>query len=270
MSVFCLGAVGFEALLHDLDCGFALVNHDEVAFVFACGLACGAAACEEVHYGFARVGVDADDALKNSQGFLGGVAGLFFAGGGDDGVPPDVGGSFAASGFFCADEARSHVGDAVAGFEIEGVAGWMSCVPEDVVVFGGPPFGGAGSVVVGPDDLVLEAVAAEDFVEHDFAVVDLAVVDVEEERAGGGEDAVGFDHAGAEEAEEVVEGVSVTGCSGMVDDVGAVAPAAEADAVAGLVADGLDLLSALPFACVEGRIDVDEFDGPGFHRLQYT
>ncbi len=156
-------------------------------------------------------------------------------------------------------------------FEVEGVAGGIFCVPEDVVVLCGPALGGASSVVVCPDDLVLEAVAPEDFVEHDFAVVDLAIVDVEEERSGGGEDAVGFDHAWAEEAEEVFEGVSVTGCGGVVgDDVGAVAPAAEADAVAGLVADGLDLLSALSFACVEGRIDVDEFDGACFHRLQYT
>ena len=67
-----------------------------------------------------------------------------------------------------------------------------------------------------------------------FAVVDLAVVDVEEERAGGGEDAVSFDHAGAEEAEEVVEGVAVAGGAGVLgDDFGAVAAAAEAYAVAG-------------------------------------
>ena len=52
------------------------------------------------------------------------------------------------------------------------------------------------------------------------------------------------------------------------DEVGAVAPAAETDAVAGLVADGLDLLSALSFAGVEGRVDVDEFHGTGFHQLQ--
>ena len=72
-------------------------------------------------------------------------------------------------------------------------------------MFGGPSFGGARAVVVGPDDLVLKTVASEDLVEHDLAVVDLAVVDVEEERAGGGEDAVRLDHAGAEKAEEVVE-----------------------------------------------------------------
>jgi len=186
-------------------------------------------------------------------------------------VPPNICWGFSACGFFGADEAGSHVGDAVAGFEVEGVAGGIFCVPEDVVVFGGPAFGGAGSVVVGPDDFVLEAVASEDFVEHDFAVVDFAVVDVEEERAGGGEDAVRFDHARAKEAEEIFEGVSIARRGRMVgDDVGAVSSAAETDAVARLVADGLDLLSALPFAGVEGRVDVDEFDGSGFHRLQYT
>ena len=78
-------------------------------------------------------------------------------------------------------------------------------------MLGGPAFGGARAVVVGPDDFVLEACAAEDLVEQDLAVVDFAGVEVEEERAGGGEDAVGFDEARAEEGEVVVEGVGVAG-----------------------------------------------------------
>ena len=45
-----------------------------------------------------------DDAFEDAEGFLGGVAGFLFAGGADDGVPPDVGGGFAAGGFFGADE----------------------------------------------------------------------------------------------------------------------------------------------------------------------
>ena len=70
-------------------------------------------------------------------------------------------------------------------------------------MLGGPLFGGACAIVVGPDDLVLEAgssgtaVEGEDLVKHDLAVVDLAGVDVEEEGAGGGEDAVGLLHAWA-------------------------------------------------------------------------
>jgi len=67
------------------------------------------------------------------------------------------------------------------------------------------------AVVVGPDDFVDEGLAAEDGVEEDLGVVGLAVVDVEEERAGGGEEAVGFFEARADEGGEVVECVGVGG-----------------------------------------------------------
>ena len=205
--------------------------------------------------------MDAYYSLEDSQRLLCGVAGFFFAGGRDDGVPPDVCGSLASCCLGCTDEAGRHVGDSVALVEIEGVALRIFGVPEDVVVLGGPAFGGAGAVVVGPDDLVLEPVAAEDLVEQDFAVVDFAVVDVEEEGAGGCEDAVGFDEAGAEKAEEVVEAIAVTFASVLLsEDFGAVATATESYAVACVVADGLDLLAALAFAGVEGGIDVDQLD----------
>ena len=72
-------------------------------------------------------------------------------------------------------------------------------------MLGGPAAVRAGAVVVGPDDLVEEALAPEDGVEQDLAVVDLAVVDVEVERAVGGEDAVRLDEARLEEGEVVVE-----------------------------------------------------------------
>ena len=82
---------------------------------------------------------------------------------------------------------------------------------------------------------------------------------------------MGFDHARTEEAEEIFEAVSVAGRGWVIgNDVGAVPSAAETNAITGLVADGLDLLSTLSFAGVEGRVDVDEFYGTGFHRLQYT
>ena len=106
-------------------------------------------------------------------------------------------------------------------------------------MFGGPAFGGACAVVVGPDDLVLEAGASEDLVEQHFAVVDFAWVDMEEEGAGGGEDAVGFLESGADKAEEIVEGVGVAG-EGVGGDFCAVACSSEAGAVACLVADGLE------------------------------
>ena len=213
--------------------------------------------------------MDADDALEDAERLLRGVAGFFFASGGDDGMPPDVGGGFTACGLGCTDQARSHVGDAVGRVEVEGVARGIFGVPEDVVVLGGPALGGAGTVIVGPDDFILKTGATEDLVEHDLAVVDFAVVDVEEERAGGGEYAVRFDEAGAEEAEEVVEAVVVAGATGLGgEDVGAVAAAAETDAVASFVADGFHLLAELPFAGVEGGIDVDELDGGRVHGLQ--
>ena len=76
-----MGAVGFQAFFHDAECGFALVDHDEASAVLCGGLACGAASGEEVHYGFAWVGVDADYTLEDSERLLRGIAGFFFAGG---------------------------------------------------------------------------------------------------------------------------------------------------------------------------------------------
>lgn len=200
--------------------------------------------------------MDADDTLEDAERFLGGVAGFFLAGGGDDGVPPNVGGSFATCRFDGPDERGGHVGDAVSGGEVESVVGGMAGVPEDVVVLGGPAFGGAGAVVVGPDDFVLKACAAENNVDHNLAIVDFAGVDMEEERAGWGEDAMGFDDARLEEADVVVEGVGVGDGGGK--GFCAVTVAAESGAVSGDVADGFHLDALLGGASVEGRIDVDE------------
>ena len=58
-------------------------------------------------------------------------------------------------------------------------------VDEDRVVLRRPSALRARAVVVGPDDLVQEALAAEDPVEQELAVVSLAVVDVEVEGAVG-------------------------------------------------------------------------------------
>jgi len=126
-------------------------------------------------------------------------------------------------------------------------------------VLGGPALGGAGAVVVGPDDLVLEAGAGEDFVKQDLAVVNLARVYMEEEGTRGSEDAVGFFEAWAEEGEVVVEGVGVGGVWGK-GFFSAVAVSAEAGAVAGVVADGFEVGTGLGCAGVEGWVDVDELD----------
>ena len=179
-------------------------------------------------------------------------------------MPPDVGGGFAAGGFFGADEAGGHVGDAVGGVEVEGVVGGVFGVPEDVVVLGGPAFGAARAVVVGPDDFVLEAGAGEDFVEEDFAVVDFARIYMQKEGTRGSQDAVGFFEAWAKEADVVVEGVEIVGCGGLVVELdGAVAAATEAGTVAGVVADGFEAGSGLGVAGVEGWVDVDEGDAGG-------
>ncbi|WP_433983705.1 hypothetical protein RBB78_22875 [Tunturiibacter empetritectus] len=62
-----------------------------------------------------------------------------------------------------------------------------------------------------------------------------------------------FDQARSQEAEEVVEAVAITCASVLLlQHFGAVASAAESDAVACLIANGLHLGAALTFAGVEG------------------
>ena len=148
--------------VHDGDGLGVGVDEEEAAAVLRGGFAGGSAAGEEVEDEVSGVGVDADDAFEDAEGLLGGVAGLLLSCGADDGVPPDVSGGFAAGGLFGADERGGHVGDAVDLVEVEGVEVGVAGVPEDVVVLGGPAFFCAGAVVVGPDDLVLEAGATED------------------------------------------------------------------------------------------------------------
>ena len=82
-------------------------------------------------------------------------------------------------------------------------------VDEDRVVLRRPPPLRARAVVVGPDDLVQEAVAPEDLVEEHLAVVRLAVVEVEVERAVVARAGAGLAQPRLEEAEVVVEGVGV-------------------------------------------------------------
>lgn len=94
---------------------------------------------------------------------------------------------------------------------------------------------------------------------------------MEEEAAGGGEHAAGFDHTGAEELDEVVETVLVAGGFARVaerDGDGAVTVAAEAGSVAVEVAHRLHPQALLAVAGVEGRIDVDEVDASGRHGLE--
>jgi hypothetical protein len=76
-------------------------------------------------------------------------------------------------------------------------------------VLGRPATARLGPVVVGPDDLVEERVAAEQLVEQQLAVMGLAVVDVEVERPVGSEQLAAALQARGEEAEVVTERVVV-------------------------------------------------------------
>ena len=114
-----------------------------------------------------------------------------------------------------------------------------------------------GAVVVGPDDLVQEALAAEELVEQKLRVVRLAVVEVKVERAARGEQSAQLANPGLEEAQVVVERVRVRG---LAEEPAGVAAALEADAVAGLVGNDLERAPRDRPARVEGRVRVDELE----------
>ena len=78
-----------------------------------------------------------------------------------------------------------------------------------------------------------------------------------------------FEEAWAQEAEVVVEGVGVgVGRGYFVELDGAVALAAEASAVAGVVADGFQAGALLGGAGVEGWVDIDEGDRAARERAE--
>ena len=194
-------------------------------------------------------------------GLLRRVPGLLAAGGRDDRVPPDVRRQLPPGRLLGGHEPGRHVGLAVDLLGVEVVASRVLYVDEDRVVLGRPAALGAGAVVVGPDDLVEEAVAAEDLVEQQLAVMGLAVVDVEVERALGAQQPVGLLEPGRQEREVVLEPVAVAGA---VQQRRAVAPALEAGALARRVAERLQRPTLLELAGVEGRVDVDQLEGlPG-------
>ena len=94
-------------------------------------------------------------------------------------------------------------------------------------MLGRPPPARLGAVVVGPDQLVEERVAAEDLVEQQLAVVRLAVVDVEVQRAVRGQQLSRARAAAAPESQVVVELVVV---AERLQQRRPVAPPAETDA----------------------------------------
>ena len=175
-------------------------------------------------------------------------------------MPPHVGGALAPRALLRRDEPGRHVRLAVHRFGVEQVAAGLARVHEDRVVLGGPAGARLGAVVVGPDQLVEEALAAEQLVQQQLAVVRLAVVDVEVQRAVRREQAADLAQPRLEEAEVVVEGVAVRGLG---EQARGVAAALEAGAVARAVRHGGERLAALLPARVEGRVQVGQRDGAG-------
>ncbi len=172
-------------------------------------------------------------------------------------MPPDVGRQLAARRLLRSGQPRRHVGLAIHLLAVEVVAVGVLHVDEDGVVLGGPAPARAAAEVVGPDDLVQEAVAPEDLVEQQLAVVRLAVVDVEVEGALLPEQAVGLLEARREEVEVVLEAVAVARA---LEQLGAVAAPAEADARGGRVSDGAQRAPLLAPAGVERGVDVDQLE----------
>ena len=99
-------------------------------------------------------------------------------------------------------------------------------------MLGRPAARALAAVVVGPDDLVEEARAAEQLVERDLDVVRLAVVEVQVERAAVGQQPAHLDQPRPQEAEVVVEAVARTSAC---PALGPVAAPVEAGAVAVVV-----------------------------------
>src|SRR5204862_6042265 len=121
------------------------------------------------------------------------------------------------------------------GLAVEVVALGILDVDQDRVVLGRPATTAAGAVVVGPDQLVQEALAAEDLVQQQLDVVRLAIVEVDVERAAVVQQAAGLAQPRLEEAQVVVEVVPV---GGALPQLAAVPPAAEPDTAALGVGDG--------------------------------
>ena len=176
-------------------------------------------------------------------------------------MPPDVGRQLARGGLLGRDETGRHVGLAVDRVGVEVVGGGVLDVDEDRVVLGGPAPARARAVVVGPDDLVEEALAPEDLVEQQLAVVRLAVVDVEVERA------LARRAAGAP-ARAAARGRrgsrrSRRGRRTRTSSRVGVAPALEAGARSPSSSRTTRrACAALAPPGVEGRIDVDQLEGP--------
>ena len=216
-----------------------------------------AAAGEEVEHPVARIGMYLHDPVQDGYRLLRRVAGLLPAVRAHDRLPPHIGRRLAARRLHRPDKARRHVGNAVYVVIAVGVVFGVARIPEDVVMLGGPAPLGPRAVIVGPDDLVYEALAPEDFVQQHLAVMRFAVVDMEEEGARGCEQPVRLPEPGLDEGHVVVERI-VPGGGAEADRP--VALALEARPVALVVLDRPKPCASLCFAGIERRVDIDEVE----------
>ena len=200
-----------------------------------------------------------DDALEDAERLLRRIAGLFLAGRADDRVPPRVGRRLAARGLLrrppgrapCTECGRPRRGGRCSP---SGAASTRGCCRAWRATASC-----ARAVVVRPDDLVLEALAAEDLVEQHLHVVHLAVVEVHEQAALRRQQPLRFAQARLEEAEVVVERVGVAARG---EPLGAIALALESGAVAVGIARRCQRGPPLDPPGVERRVDVDQLERP--------
>ena len=212
---------------------------------------------ERVEAPIARAGRRRHDPAEDAFRLLRGVAGLLPAGRRDDRVPPDIRGELAARGLLRSDEPGRHVRLALDGLGVEPVAVRVLDVDQDRVVLRRPATPRPGTVVVGPDDLVEEALPAEELVEQHLGVVRLPVVEMEVERPRRVEQPVDLAQPRLQEAEVVLEGVRVRGGA---QHARRIAAPAEPGPVAVGVLLGRQGQPALPPPRVERRVGVDELE----------
>lgn len=94
-----------EALRHDLDRLRVAIRQQKAPPQFEGRGPGRTTPREEVRDHIAGVGGGLNDPAENAEGFLGGIAGFFFARGADDGMPPRVGWGLPPRGLLRADEA---------------------------------------------------------------------------------------------------------------------------------------------------------------------
>lgn len=174
-------------------------------------------------------------------------------------MPPGIGGQLASRGLLRPHQPRCHVGDALDGLDVVGVMSRVFGIPEDVIVLGGPFLFGARAVIVGPNDLVQEALTPEDLVKQHLAVVHFAVIDVKVEAAVGFEHPPGLNETRLDERDKIVEEVAVSLRTQLHR---LIACPGKTCAVAGLAAFGANLGALLHMTGVERRIDINKI-----HRL---